>query len=52
MSKLIDAIIAKWLCCHEWEISLKERINDGDSVYYIHHYFCKKCGKYRRIQTF
>lgn len=64
MSKLIDAIIKKWFCCHEWELVNEEQVEStrkitkdylyGDSTkitkkYTIRHYFCKKCGKYLRV---
>ena len=25
MKRLIDAIIKKWFCCHEWEFQYKEK---------------------------
>lgn len=55
MKRLIDAIIKKWLCCHEWELICERWVeyNDTDGnekVYTVRHYFCKKCGKYKRIE--
>lgn len=56
MKRLIDAIIKKWFCCHEWELTDKRRVevvdDFGDSSYYtVFHYFCKKCGKHRKIKS-
>lgn len=38
MNRLIDAIIRKWFCCHEWELVEKrlveERDEFGDSSFY------------------
>lgn len=53
MKRLIDAIIAKWLCCHEWAFQYKEQVDtDFGGWYEVRHYFCKKCGKYKRIKTY
>lgn len=56
MKRLIDAIIRKWFCCHEWELVEKrlveERDEFGDSSFYtVFHYFCKKCGKYMKFKS-
>lgn len=56
MKRLIDAIIKKWLCCHEWEFLFErevEVVKDwGDSnLYTVRHYLCKKCGKYKKIKS-
>lgn len=42
--KLIDAIIKKWLCCHEWEVIGRTEYLDC-FVYFLK---CKKCGKLKR----
>ena len=53
MKRLIDAIIKKWFCCHEWEFQYKENVEVGfDGRFCVHHYFCKKCGKYKRVKTY
>lgn len=53
MKRLIDAIIKKLFCCHEWKFLFGEEVrNDFGSIYHVSHYFCKKCGKYKRIKTF
>lgn len=56
MKRLIDAIIKKWFCGHEWEFLFTrdvEVVDDwgGNSSYIVYHYFCKKCGKYKRIAS-
>lgn len=56
MKRLIDAIIKKWFCCHEWEYLFERRVEAVDdwgdrSWYTVRHYFCKKCGKYKKIKS-
>lgn len=56
MKRLIDAIIKKWFCCHEWEFLFERKVEVvddwGDSSWYtVYHYFCKKCGKYKKIKS-
>ena len=56
MKRLIDAIIKKWFCCHEWEFLFERKVEVvddwGDSSWYtVRHYFCKKCGKYKKIKS-
>ena len=56
MKNLIDAIIKKWFCCHEWEYLFERRVEVVDdwgdrSWYTVRHYFCKKCGKYKKIKS-
>lgn len=40
MKHLIDAIIKKWFCCHEWEYLFERRVEVvddwGDSLSLIH----------------
>lgn len=54
MKYLIECIIKKWFCCHEWEIKIEEDaiasdIVKGTKQFTIYHLFCKKCGKYKKI---
>ena len=56
MKRLVDAIIKKWFCCHEWEFLFERDVEEvydwGDSgSYTTRHYFCKKCGKYKKIKS-
>lgn len=58
--RLVDAIIKKWFCCHEWELIDTEEVVVKNSQrewgciktlekrYFVNHYFCKKCGRYLR----
>lgn len=62
MGKLIDAIIRKWFCCHDWELIKEEEVTNTtttndllkgnsriESTYIRLHYICRKCGKYMVI---
>ena len=62
--RLVDAIIKKWFCCHEWELIDTEEVIVKDSNkeewgyiktiekrYLVKHYFCKKCGRYLKITS-
>lgn len=50
--RLIEAFIKKFLCCHEWVLDRSVHVStDTGGVYYIYHYFCKKCGKYKRVRS-
>ncbi len=41
---LIDAIIKKWFCCHDWEIISRTEYIDCFALLLK----CKKCGKLKR----
>ena len=44
MKKLIEAIINKFLCCHEWGILKTTEYEDC----FVHLLCCKKCGKLKK----
>lgn len=52
--KLLDKIIQKWFCSHEWEERKLIETYDNDNsirphtIHYI--YICKKCGKIKTIK--
>lgn len=52
--KLLDKIIQKWFCSHEWEERKLIEAYDNDNsiiphtIHYI--YICKKCGKIKIIK--
>lgn len=65
MGKLIDAIIKKWFCCHDWELKVEEKVEKTDcklmkystekekkyTTSHIRlHYICRKCGKYMTVE--
>lgn len=53
MKRLVDAIIKKWFCLHEWEFVFQEDVEiSSGGLYHVYHFFCKKCGKYKRIKTY
>lgn len=52
--KILNKIIQKWFCCHEWEEQkLIEEYGKGNSSrpHTVHClYICKKCGKIKTIK--
>lgn len=52
MKEAIINLINKWACCHDWELKeeIKVECNNGD-VYHIFIFICKKCGKFKTINT-
>lgn len=52
MKRLIDAIIKKWFCCHEWIYLYDDVVKDDfGGTHNISHYLCHKCGKFKRIKS-
>lgn len=56
MKDLIYNLFKKLVCCHEWKLEYEVRVvsmyeygNIRENM--IRHYFCKKCGKYKRISS-
>ena len=51
MKEYFDMIIAKWLCCHEWELEQEAHVfnKETDKMPYKrkYTYICKKCGKFK-----
>ncbi len=56
MKHLIECIIKKWFCCHEWNLISEYHVKLSNDLgeyktYTILHFFCKKCGKYKKIKS-
>lgn len=51
----VSAILEKIVCKHDWELLYKiaHYFEDSDEypMYYIFHYKCKKCGKFKKIKS-
>ena len=49
---VIKSLLEKWSCKHEWEKwdYIKVR-DDFGGIYYVTHFVCKKCGKFKRIKS-
>ncbi len=57
MKHVINAIVKKLLCCHEWTFLFEHYVKNYDEfgfcdTYSVRHYVCKKCGKYKKIKSF
>lgn len=53
---LIECIKKKWFCQHQWvlfkEIHVDNTGPDHDgSKYQVWHFYCKKCGKFKKIKS-
>ena len=57
MKHVINAIVKKLLCCHEWTFLFERYVKNYDEfgfcdTYSVRHYVCKNCGKYKKIKSF
>lgn len=54
--EFISALIKKIFCLHEWELFKIINVDntgpgrDG-SKYQVWHFYCKKCGKFKKIKS-
>lgn len=55
MKKLIDAIIAKWFCLHQWivesHVKHVEKSTDTLPRHQNWRYLCTKCGRVRHEES-
>lgn len=55
IKELIISLLKKWACCHEWELQWEHDVEFKSDfsykTYTVRHYFCKKCGKHKRIKS-
>lgn len=52
MKDLIECIKKKWFCLHDWEYFKGIRVeNNLGEVYHVWHFYCKKCGKFKKIKS-
>lgn len=52
MWKALIKLVEKWACCHEWELWRTVNVQGAcDDYYQMHHFVCKKCGKFKRIKS-
>lgn len=52
MKRLVDAMIKKWFCCHEWKFICEGVMDLEDGFYTVRYYYCKKCGKHKIIKIY
>ena len=52
MKEAIINLINKWACCHDWQIKKEIEVEcDDEGVYHKFIYVCKKCGKFKTINS-
>lgn len=52
MLELINKLIAKWACSHDWEQWHHTRVEDGyGGSWTVFHFKCKKCGKFKKVKS-
>ena len=52
MKEAIINLINKWACCHDWQIKKEIEVEcDDGGVYHKFIYVCKKCGKFKTLNS-
>ena len=52
MKEAIINLINKWACCHDWQINKEIEVEcDGEIVSHKFIYVCRKCGKFKTINS-
>lgn len=52
MWKALIQIIEKWGCHHEWTLWKDVSVESYDgSTWHIFHFYCKKCGKFKKVKS-
>ena len=52
MKEAIIKLINKWACCHDWELKKEIEVEcDYGTIYHKFIYVCKKCGKFKTINS-
>lgn len=56
MGKIIESILSKWFCCHNWDVLHQYQIfsknNTGELPNRtIVHMYCTKCGKIKKLNN-
>lgn len=55
MKEYIKKWLDKWVCMHDWErflvVDVTSKGDFSNSNYSIHHFKCKKCGKFHKIKS-
>lgn len=46
---IFKELFKKFLCCHDWELWKEVRVkgDSGEYYYYVYHFKCKKCDKFK-----
>ena len=52
MKEAIINLINKWACCHDWQLIREIEVeSDGEIVNHKFIYVCKKCGKFKTLNS-
>lgn len=52
MKEAIINLINKWACCHDWQIKKEIEVEcDGGTLYHKFIFVCKKCGKFKTLNS-
>lgn len=52
MKEAIINLINKWACCHDWQLEKEIEVEcDNRTIYHKYIYVCKKCGKFKTINS-
>lgn len=52
MKEAIINLINKWACCHDWELKKEIEVECSDgATYYKFIFVCKKCGKFKTLNS-
>lgn len=51
MWQVLIKLVEKWACRHEWEHWQEVNVTSDLGRYQIHHFVCKKCGKFKRVKS-
>ena len=51
MWKALIKLVEKWACMHEWKHWQEVNVTSDCGRYQIHHFVCKKCGKFKRVKS-
>ena len=51
MCEAIINVVKKWGCCHRWKIWNVIEVENNHRNYFIYHFVCTKCGKFKQIKS-
>ncbi len=56
MGKIIESILSKWFCCHNWDVLHQYQIFSKNNTgklpnRTIVHMYCTKCGKIKKLNN-
>lgn len=53
IKQILKSIQNKWFCLHDWKLWKTVNVEtDFGSTYAIYHFYCTKCGKFKKIKSY